>query len=216
VLENKVSGLINRHIKNNFWLYVISLLCIFTGIVMGIYSVRYMGGFEKSDLVSYLKNFATAVNSGDLNYKSILLQTLKNNIPVILAIWFLGLTMIGIPIILIIDIIKGFTIGFTISFIISQLGIKGMWISLLGVLPQNIIYIPCIILSSVLAMEFSLMIFKDRARLQWKSHILVSITSYSMSFLMVSMVMCVGFFMEAYLTPNMVKLVVASFEGILL
>ncbi|CAB1243054.1 stage II sporulation protein M [Clostridium sp. MT-14] len=216
MLENKVSGLINRHIKNNFWLYVISLLCIFTGIVMGIYSVRYMGGFEKSDLVSYLKNFATAVNSGDLNYKSILLQTLKNNIPVILAIWFLGLTMIGIPIILIIDIIKGFTIGFTISFIISQLGIKGMWISLLGVLPQNIIYIPCIILSSVLAMEFSLMIFKDRARLQWKSHILVSITSYSMSFLMVSMVMCVGFFMEAYLTPNMVKLVVASFEGILL
>lgn len=193
MLENKISGLINKHIKDNFWLYVISLLCIFTGIVVGIYSVRYMGGFEKSDLVNYLKNFTTAVNSGNLNYKSILLQTLKNNIPVILAIWFLGLTMIGIPIILVIDVIKGFTIGFTISFIINQLGIKGIWISLAGVMPQNIIYIPCIIISSVLAMEFSLMIFRDKSRTQWKSHILVSITSYSIYFLIVSMVMCIGF-----------------------
>jgi stage II sporulation protein M len=183
---------------------------------MGIYSVRYMGGFEKSDLVSYFNNFTTTVNSGSVNYKSILLQTLKNNVPVILAVWFLGLTMIGIPIILIIDVIKGFTIGFSISFIISQMGIKGVWISLLGVLPQNIIYIPCIIFFSVLAMEFSLMIFKDRSRIQWKSHILVSITSYSISFLMVAMVMCIGFFMETYLTPAMIKLVAARFQGILL
>lgn len=216
MLENKVSGLINRHIKNNFWLYVISLLCLFTGIVLGIYSVRYMGEFEKSDLVNYLKNFTTTIDSGSVNYKSILFQTLKNNIPVILAVWFLGLTMIGIPIILIIDIIKGFTIGFSISFIISEMGIKGIWISLLGVLPQNIIYIPCIILSSVFAMEFSLMIFKDRSKVQWKSHILVSITSYSISFLVVAMIMCIGFFMEAYLTPNMIKFVAVSLEGILL
>ncbi|MHC6179463.1 stage II sporulation protein M [Clostridium sp. JNZ X4-2] len=215
-MENKVSGLINKHIKNNFWLYVISLLCLFTGIVLGIYSVRYMGGFEKSDLVNYLKNFTTTIDSGSVNYKSILFQTLKNNIPVILAIWFLGLTMIGIPIILVIDIVKGFTIGFSMSFIISQMGIKGIWISLLGILPQNIIYIPCIILSSVFAMEFSLMIFKDRSKVQWKSHILVSITSYSIYFLIVAMIMCMGFFMEAYLTPNMIKLVAAGFEGILL
>lgn len=216
MLGNKLSTLINKHVKNNFWLYVISLLCVFTGIVMGIYSVRYMGGFEKSDLVSYFNNFTTTVNSGSVNYKSILLQTLKNNVPVILAVWFLGLTMIGIPIILIIDVIKGFTIGFSISFIISQMGIKGVWISLLGVLPQNMIYIPCIIFFSVLAMEFSLMIFKDRSRIQWKSHILVSITSYSISFLMVAMVMCIGFFMETYLTPAMIKLVAARFQGILL
>ena len=124
--------------------------------------------------------------------------------------------MIGIPTILVIDVIKGFTIGFTISFIINQLGIKGIWISLAGVMPQNIIYIPCIIISSVLAMEFSLMIFRDKSRTQWKSHILVSITSYSIYFLIVSMVMCIGFFMEAYLTPNMVKLVAASFRGMLL
>lgn len=211
MLENKLSSLINGHIKNNFWLYVISILCVFTGVVLGIYSVRYMGGFEKSDLLSYLKNFTTTIGSGSVNYKSIFLETLKNNVPIILAVWFLGLTMIGIPVILIIDIIKGFTIGFAMSFIISGMGIKGMWISLLGILPQNIIYIPCIIFSSVLAMEFSLMIFKDRSGLKWKSNVLVRFTSYSVCFLLVTTVMFIGFFMEAYLTPNMIKLIAASF-----
>ena len=161
MLENKALNLINRHIKNNFWLYIITLICFFTGIVIGIYSVRYMGGFEKSDLLSYLKNFTKVVDSGNVNYKSIFLETLKNNVPLILMVWFLGLTMIGIPVILIIDIIKGFTIGFTMSFVIGSMGIKGIWFSLLGVLPQNIIYIPCILFSSVLAMEFSLMLFKE-------------------------------------------------------
>jgi len=208
--ENKILVLVNKHVESNFWLYVVSLLCICTGIVMGIYSVRYMGGFEKSDLLSYLKNFSTTINSSSINYKSILLETIKSNISMLLVVWFLGLTMIGIPVILIIDIIKGFTIGFSISFIINSMGIKGMWFSLLGVLPQNIIYIPCIIFASVLAMEFSLMILKDKANKQWASNIWVRITSYSFSFMLVVILMFAGFFMEAYVTPNMIKFIVAS------
>lgn len=208
--ENKILALVNKHVENNFWLYVGSLLCVCTGIVMGIYSVRYMGGFEKSDLLSYLKNFSNTINSGSINYKSILVETIKSNIPMLMVVWFLGLTMIGIPVILIIDIIKGFTIGFSISFIINSMGIKGMWFSLLGVLPQNIIYIPCIIFASVLAMEFSLMILRDRTNRQWTSNIWVGITSYSFSFMLVIILMFIGFFMEAYITPNMVKFIIAS------
>lgn len=47
MLNGKVTELINKHVQDNFWLYVISLLCVCTGIVLGVYSVRYMGGFEK-------------------------------------------------------------------------------------------------------------------------------------------------------------------------
>ncbi|MCT8976016.1 stage II sporulation protein M [Clostridium sp. CX1] len=214
--ENKILGVVNKHVQNNFWLYVVSLLCVCTGIVLGIYSVRYMGGFEKNDLLSYLNNFSTTINSQGVNYQSVFIETVKSNIPILAAVWFLGLTMIGIPVILIIDIIKGFTIGFTMSFVISGMGIKGMWFSLLGVLPQNIIYVPCIIFTSVLAMEFSLMIFKDRNNRQWTSSIWVKVTSYSLSFVLVSIVMFLGFFMETYITPNMIKFIIASIGSVIL
>jgi stage II sporulation protein M len=208
--ENKVLDLLNKHVQNNFWLYIISLLCLCTGIVLGMYSVRYMGSFEKSDLLSYIKNFNSTINSGNISYRSIFSETLKSNIPILLIMWFLGLTMIGVPIILIIDIIKGFTIGFTISFMINNMGMKGMWFSLLGVLPQNIIYIPCFILASVIAMDFSMAILKDKANRQWTSNIWVRVTSYSLSFLLVAVVMFIGFFMESYVSPNMVKFIVVD------
>jgi stage II sporulation protein M len=177
---------------------------------MGIYSVRYMGGFEKSDLLSYLKNFNATINSGSINYKSILIETVKNNIPILLIVWFLGLTMIGIPVILVIDVIKGFTMGFSISFIINSMGIKGIWFSLVGVLPQNIVYVPCIIATSVIAMEFSLMLLKDRGNI-WNK-----ITSYSISFVLVTIFMIIGFLMEAYVTPNMVKFIVANVGSLII
>lgn len=214
--ENKVLGLLNKHVQSNFWLYIISLLCICTGIVLGMYSVRYMGSFDKTDLLSYIKNFNTAINSGNISYKSILSETLKSNVPILLAMWFLGLTMIGIPIILIIDIIKGFTIGFTISFMVNGMGMKGMMFSLLGVLPQNIIYIPCFILASVVAMDFSMAILKDKSNRQWTSNIWVMVTSYSLSFLLVAAVMFIGFLMETYVTPNIVKLIIASVGSIII
>jgi stage II sporulation protein M len=169
-----------------------------------------MGSFEKSDLLSYFKNFNTSISSGNINYKSIFAQTIKSNIPILFAVWFLGLTMIGIPIILIVDIIKGFTIGFTISFIINGIGLKGVWFSLLGVLPQNIIYIPCIIFASVLAMEFSLMILRDKTNKHWTSNIWIRVTSYSFSFILVMAIMFVGFLLEVYITPNMIKIIIAS------
>lgn len=214
MLDGKVSNLINKHVQDNFWLYVITLLCFFTGIVLGIYSVRYMGGFEKSDLLSYLGSFKNSVNSNGINYKTIFIETIKLNIPMIAAIWFLGLTMIGIPVILVIDVIKGFTVGFASSFIINELGMKGICFVLLGILPQNIVYIPCIIFSSVLAVEFSLTILQDRSGSQWKSHVLLKLTSYSITFVFIIAVMCIGLIMEVYLTPNIMKLIAANFAAL--
>lgn len=198
----------NKHLQDNFWLYMISLLCIFTGVVLGIYAVKYMGNIENEGLVEYLNNFTQNISQGNFKYKGMFMDILKNNIPLIVAIWFLGLTMVGIPIILIIDVIKGFTIGFTISFMISAFGTKGIEVVLLGVLPQNIIYIPCIILSSVIAMEFSLNILKDKMNMQWINSIWVRIASYSLVFIFLFSAMCFGFILETYITPNLVKLII--------
>lgn len=199
----------NQHLQDNFWLYMISMLCVFTGIVLGIYAVKYMGNFENENLLSYLNSFTVNISQGDFKYKNMFTDILKNNFPIIIAIWFLGLTMIGIPIILVIDLMKGFTIGFTISFIIKAFGTKGIGIILLGILPQNIIYIPCIIISSIIAMEFSLNIIKDRLNKQWTNSILVRITSYSLGIMIVFSIQCIGFLMEAFIIPNLIKLIMA-------
>lgn len=210
---DKIKSSFNKHFQDNFWLYMVSLLCISIGIVLGIYTVKYMGILQKNDLISYLKSFTENTSKGNINSNAVLIQTLQNNLPLLLAIWFLGLTIIGIPVILLLDIIKGFTLGFTMSFFIKGLGYKGILVSLLGVLPQNIIYIPCLLLSSVLAMEFSLSILKDKINNQWTQNIGMKTLSYSIAYLFIFLAMGVGFLFEAYMTPSLMKLVVCNYRG---
>lgn len=211
--DNKfITGII-RHVKTNFWLYIISILCLCIGIVLGVYTVGYMSSFEKSDLLSYMKSFCSSIVTTDINSQSIVFESIKNNLTLLAAVWFLGLTMIGIPIILLLDILKGFTIGYTTCFVINGLGVKGIWISLLGVLPQNLIYIPCLIFSSVLAMDFSITMLSSKENNKYTS-LPLKIAAYSVSFLFISIFMFLGFLIEAYLTPNMLKLTVINYGSV--
>lgn len=199
---------LNKRIKESMLLYIITLLCICTGIVLGIYAVKYMGKYEKTELLNYLNNFLVSVDKTKVNNIEVLIQAIKNNLPVIIAIWFLGLTMVGMPIILIIDTFKGFSLGFSISFLMKELGGKGIGITLLSIIPQNIIYIPLIILSSVFAMEFSLNLLNKDSYKNVKESIFVTIVSYSSMYILIIIVMFIGFFIEAFIIPNVVKLIV--------
>lgn len=199
---------LNKRIRENLLLYVITLLCICTGIVLGIYAVKYMGKYEKTELLNYLNNFLVSVDKTKVNNIEVLIQAMKNNLPVIIAIWFLGLTMVGMPIILIIDTFKGFSLGFSISFLMKELGGKGIGITLLSIIPQNIIYVPLIILSSVFAMEFSLNLLNKNSYKNVKENIFVTIASYTSMFILIIIFMFIGFLIEAFIIPNIIKLIV--------
>lgn len=212
--SNTIMSNINKHIQQNFWLYIISILCVFTGIILGIYSVKYMGEFERNDLINYLMNFVDPSNTKGVSYKLILLQSIKNNLPVIIFLWFLGLTIVGIPIIIIINLLKGFTVGFTFSFMISGLGKSGVGIAILGVLPQNLIYIPCIIFASVVSMEFSIMLLKNKFSKQWTSSISSRIIYYSVIFIVIIILLFIGIIIESYIAPHFVQKLISNIGSV--
>jgi len=58
-------------------------------------------------------------------------------------------------------------------------------------------------------MEFSIQILRDKNNRGFQNGIWVRATSYSFSFVFVVVIMFIGFLMESYITPNMIKLVVA-------
>ncbi|WP_138204506.1 stage II sporulation protein M [Haloimpatiens lingqiaonensis] len=204
---SNVENNLNRHIKENTWLYVGSIVCILIGMFLGVYCVKYMGQAEKNTLYEYLNKFVENISLTSAEPKEIFIQAIKNILPMILGIWFLGLTVIGIPIILIIDMVKGFTLGFSISSLINALGMKGIWMSIFGLIPQNIIYIPCIVFISVLAMEFSLSMVKNRLNKQWTTNVISKIASYSVIVMICTLICFIGFFIEGYIVPHIIKMI---------
>lgn len=195
----------NKHFHENFGFYLISILFISTGIILGIYCVKYLSPEEKNAIIKYV---AIVENSSTLSYidnKLIFIQALKNNLPIVIGFWFLGLTIVGIPFILMIDILKGFSLGFTFSFFVQAIEKKGAMLSVLGVLPQNLIYIPCIILFSVISMELSLGLVKEKLNRNYNNSGF-TIMGYTSIFIGIFIVMTMGFLIEVFLTPTLIEL----------
>ncbi|WP_392486398.1 stage II sporulation protein M [Haloimpatiens sp. FM7315] len=207
MFKNVEIGL-NRHLKENVWLYILSISCMFIGMLVGVFYVKHMAETDKGAIYEYLSNFTSNLSSLSIDNKKIFFQAMKNILPLVIAIWFLGFTIIGIPIIAFLDFIKGFTLGFSICSLINSLGGKGIWMSVFGIIPQNVIYLPCIVFISVLAMELSLSTFRNRLEKQWTTNVVNTIGSYSLVIFIIIIFSFLGFFIEGYFTPHMVKLIV--------
>ena len=89
-----------------------------------------------------------------LDYKSAFINCLTSNTIYIVLIWLLGISILGIPIIIIILILKSFTIGFTISSILYFYKFKGLIIAIIYIIPL-LINLFAIIYLSYYAIMFS-------------------------------------------------------------
>lgn len=195
----------NKHFYENIWMYLLTILFMATGMILGLYCVKYMGDVDKNTLINYITAFGSSSTLDGLSNKQILMGTLKNNLPIIFGFWFLGLTVVGLPIIILLNIYKGFSLGFTFSFFIYGLKEKGLLLSLLGVLPQNLIYIPCLIFLSVISIEFSIGIVKEKFTKKYSPTGNGSVRNYTMMFLIITGVMFIGFFFESFITPLLIN-----------
>lgn len=198
---------INKHFYDNLFLYLITILFIATGMIVGLYCVKYMQDVDRSSLISYITSISTSSSSEIMDAPKIFWGAVKNNLPIIIGLWILGLTFIGGPIILLINLYKGFSLGFTFSFFIYALKERGILLAILGVLPQNIIYIPCIIFLSVISLHFSIIGIKEKFSKKYISNSQSNVRNYTMIFLLTSCIMGMGFFIEAFITPALLKVV---------
>ena len=111
-----------------FYLMVFIFFCV--GITLGTFMVKYMNYNDANDLTNYFSAFTKSIVSEPVNTKVLFLDVLKKNLILLTAIVLFGFTVFGTPIILIIDLIKGFTLGYTFSFLLTSFEGKGIWLAL--------------------------------------------------------------------------------------
>lgn len=198
---------INKHFNDNLGYYLVTILFLATGMIIALYCVKYMQSVDKNSLINYITAISTSPSGELMSTTRIFINTLKNNLPIIIGLWILGLTFIGIPIVLLINLYKGFSLGFTFSFFIYALKERGFALALLGVLPQNLIYVPCIIFLSVIAMKGSVAGIKEKFLKKYVGGSHVNVANYTMVYVVVMALMSVGFLIETFLTPIFIRLV---------
>lgn len=200
------SGLMES-LKENKITFLWVLLFFLVGIVLGSYTVYYMSDFNRVEITTYFNNFLEFLGGNSVAYTSILVDSIKSILPMVVIIVLLGCTAVGTPIILMMDLAKGYVIGFTFSLIVSMLGSKGVMLVLSGLMLQNLIFIPIIMLISVLAIRHSVTklkmgVSRDRVKLD------VSRAYLNFQGLL-SLIIISGILIETYISPNLIRLVIS-------
>ena len=201
---NKLSNLFTKSIKaKNIYLFL--LLIFIIGVIFGSLFITIINDTDKNTVLNQITNFFNEMKSNKIDYLDIFKNSVISNLIYITFIWFLGISIIGIPIIIIMLFIKGFMIGFSITSIIANYKFLGILGSLSYIFPHIILSIIVILLISYHALKLSINLLKSVIN---KKNINFNeiINRYSMIMLISVIGMIIISLTEAFINPYIIKL----------
>lgn len=150
--------LINKIRQNKLVTLLIIIMII--SIILGILFPAIITKEDKNLIIDSVKTFISGIKQNNINYLSGILQSISNNSLVTILVWILGISIIGIPLILLIIFFKGFLVGFSFTSMLITYGISGIIKAIIYTLP-NIGNLLATFLLGYYAITFSIMIFKN-------------------------------------------------------
>lgn len=200
--RSNIKNIIYKHIISNLKEYISIILVFLIGIIIGVIVINNSTESQLLQIKDYINNFISDLKEfGNIDKVSLITETLLNNLYLILALWFVGSTVIGMPIIYGIIGYKGFCLSYTISSSIITLGtVNGTLFSISSMLFQNLIYIPCMFALAVSGIRLYKSIMKDKRR----ENIKIEVLRHIMFSILIGVVMLLGTFIETYVSTNLI------------
>lgn len=125
------------------------------GLIFGSIFITIISKQDQTLIQSYIGNFMTTVQNGKLNYVNALQNTLVSNLSFTSIIWLLGISIIGIPIILFMYFTKSFMIGFSIASFVLKYKAKGILYAVVYIFPHHLINLVVFTLLMIYSIKFS-------------------------------------------------------------
>ncbi len=149
-----MKDIIVRYTQSNIKEIILIITIMFIGMIIGVLCINNISSENENNIKTYLNDMISEMkkidNYKEVNQVNILNNNLKNNILYILIIGILSASVLGIFIVYILLLIKGFSIGYSMSAIMATFGTKkGIIFICSSMILHNIIYIIGILLVSI-------------------------------------------------------------------
>lgn len=190
------------YLKQIWPFYLVVLAAFGLGILLGSLGVNTLPQGQTHALQGLIESFL--VQAPDLNpdRAQMAMAALGHNLFWGAAIYICGLTIICLPLILAFIFTRGFTLGFTVGFLSQGAG-EGTAVALISMLPQNILFIPALIIGGAASLSFSLLLL--RRFFNSGTRIWPSFAGYTAIMMGVLVVFALAALTEAYITPDITR-----------
>lgn len=127
--------------KINKKMLMCMLIMTIIGVISGSVFYYVLSSTDKTTVSQSVIEFFDNIQNNQIDYGNSLKTGLITNLVYIFVIWLLGISIIGLPLILVLYFFKTFTLGFTLISIISNYAFKGVLYSFIYIFPHNVINI---------------------------------------------------------------------------
>lgn len=207
--SKKYGGIIASHIQNNIREYTIGSIIFLIGLLLGIVFVNNLNDVQTTEISTYITDsISTIKGTENINELELLKESISNNIVLVILLWLMGSTVIGLLLVYLIVCFKGFCFGYTISSIIYVLGTgKGIVFFIVTMFLKNIIAIPCTIALAVSGMRLYKSIMQDRR----KENIKLEVVRHTIFSIFILILLVLSSFIEVYISQSLLKYCVKWF-----
>lgn len=201
--------ILNNYVKKNYKEYIIVTVLFIIGIFIGVMIINSSQENQVNEISTYINEIITKYKElNNINKFELVIKSIKRNLLFAIVIWSAGTTVIGIPIVLIMILIRGIVLGFTISSIIITLGtLKGILFCMIALVLQNIIHIPAILTIGTSSIKLYKSIIKDKR----KENIKIELIRHTIICILMIVLLILSEIIENYISFKLIKKMIKYF-----
>ncbi|MBQ2909486.1 MAG: stage II sporulation protein M [Bacilli bacterium] len=188
--------------KNKLLLFLIIITII--SILLGIFFIAVISNDNQELVKSTINSYFLDINENKIKYFKNLWSILTSNLFLILFIWIMGISIIGIIISLILLIYKSFLIGFSFTSILYTYGFKGLISGIIYIFPE-IINLFIVFVLTYYSISFSILLFNYLFKKKEYNRIFVR--RYLKLLVISSLIIIFSTLISTFIIPNLLRII---------
>lgn len=188
--------------KNKLLLFLIIITII--SILLGVFFIAVISNDNQELVKSTINSYFLDINENKIKYFKNLWSILTSNLFLILFIWIMGISIIGIIISLILLIYKSFLIGFSFTSILYTYGFKGLISGIIYIFPE-IINLFIVFVLTYYSISFSILLFNYLFKKKEYNRIFVR--RYLKLLVISSLIIIFSTLISTFIIPNLLRII---------
>lgn len=197
---------VKKQINNKKRVLTIVFIVFFIGLLFGSIYISILSNSNKKLIIDSVKNYYSTYKNIDFKYKiDIFKETLLKNLTYFISIWVLGLSIIGIPVIITMVFFKSFITGFSISSIFATYKFKGLLGILIYMIPTNLVTLCYTLFLGAYSVDLSIILLRHALGKKTLNFSLFMGKYFFLLLISILLSVIVSIY-EAFINPNIINL----------